>query len=75
MSNIGHRPEAGEPETIVVDGAYYWLTVRMAALLEGQFGVGANAGPLFEAVHLFALALRECRTGLEPQVRTHLMGQ
>src|SRR5690606_25058682 len=37
MSDIGRRPEAGEPNIIVVDGAYYWVAVRMGGLLEGQF--------------------------------------
>jgi hypothetical protein len=69
-SSIGTRPAAAELEEIVVDGPYYQLTTRMSRLLVGHFGVGVNAGPLFDAVHSIMLTVRECSEALVPEVRT-----
>ena len=69
MNGIGDPLKEDEVQSFTVDGAYYWLDVRMARLLVAKIGVGANAGPLFEAVHSFSQTLRECRVTIEPQVR------
>jgi hypothetical protein len=69
VRSIGTRPAEAEVEEIIVDGPYYQLTARMDRLLEGRFGVGANAGPLFDAVHSIMLKVRECTRTLEPVVR------
>jgi len=66
VSNIGARSVITE---FVVDGPYYQLSTRMNRLL-GQFGVGGNVGPMFDAVHSTMLTVRECSRALEPNVGT-----
>jgi hypothetical protein len=69
VGSIGTRPAQAEVEEIIVDGPYYQSTARMNRFVEGSFGVGANAGSLFDAVHSIMLKARECARTLEPAVR------
>lgn len=69
VGSIGTRPARAEVEEIIVDGPYYQLTARMNGVAEGSFGVGANAGSLFDAVHSIMLKVRECARTLEPAAR------
>lgn len=59
-----------ESEEVVVDGINYQLRLRMGRALQGTFEVGENSGPLFDEVHSIMVAVRECSTDLEPEVRT-----
>ena len=63
-------PQSGLVE-VIVDGPYYSVSVRFRRYLNGTFGIGASAGPIFDAVHSTFRSVRECSRSMQPTLRKH----